>query len=292
MANALNNIAKSFDKELVTPLHQRMVGRKLIAKNQEYSNKGIGLESVDVWSLAEMSDASISMGLPTGYGDTADVTATTLKLPILSEPFKLPRRMVESYKQQGIGISAAQAIEAAYKVQVQEEALIINGWAPDGATYVIEGFNQVAGNSEASSEDFGTYGNAIAKTALVLAELDNDSVYAECNMVLNPTQANQLNGSYSSTGASEYQIVLEMLNRGNKNGAGQIFSTPTQTVATGFVSAVANKTYADLVVPQDYKTQLNEDSKLGKLSPIYGMVYASLAPRFHKDVAICTMTNI
>jgi uncharacterized linocin/CFP29 family protein len=290
MVNAINNISKYFDKELIKPLQQRFVGRKLVPKNTELSGKGIGMESVDVWTFSRLKDATITLGIPEPDGDTADVTSASLQIPIISEPFTLPRRMYEAYKFQGIGIEAAMAIEAAYRVQLQEEALILNGWAPDGTNYVVSGLYQSAGNTEATADDFGTYGNAIDKVALAIATLETDSVYGPYNMVLNPTQANELYGSYSTTGASEVEQVMKQLNRNGSGG--QIFSSPAVTVETGMVMAVPNKAYYDLVIPQDYKNILNEDPKLGTLSPLYGRVYEALAPRIKQTNAICTLTNI
>ena len=286
MVNALQNLAKYFDKEMIKPLQQRFIGRKLVPKNTVISGKGIGMETVDVWTLARMADATISLGLPTGYEDTADVTKETLELPILHHPFTLPRRMYETYKMAGIGIEAALALEAAYRVQLQEEALILNGWAPDGATYTIKGLYQSANNTEATADDFGTYGNAVAKIALAKAVLETDSIYGPFNLVLNPTQENELLGSFSTTGASEWDQVMKMLK------GGEIFSSPTQTAATGMLMATPNKAYFDLVIPQEYKTQLNEDPKLGSLSPIHGVVYECLAPRVKQTNAICTLTGI
>lgn len=286
MVNAIANIAKYFDKEMIKPLQQRFIGRKLVPKNSEMSGKGIGMESVDVWTLLRMADATISMGIPTGYGDTADVTSETLNIPILAEPFVIPRRMFESYKQAGIGMDAALALEAAYRVQLQEEALILDGWAPDGTNYVINGLYQAANNTEGTASDFGTYGNAIQKVTLAKALLEADSVFGSYNLVLNPVQENQLLGSYSTTGSSEYDIVIKLL-RG-----GEIYSTPTQAAATGMLLATPDKTYFDLVIPQEYKNQINEDPKLGDLSPLYGMIYEALAPRVKQTNAICTLTSI
>ena len=291
MVNALANLSKYFDKELIKPLQQRFVGRKLVPKNNELSGKGIGMESVDVWTLKELAEATTSLGLPTGYGDTADVTSETLNLPILAEPFVLPRRMYESYKLSGIGIDADLSILAAYQVQLAEEALILDGWKPDGTNYVINGLYQAANNAEASADDFGTYGNATDKVTLAKALLEADSVYGPYNLVLNQVQYNQLLASESTTGNPEWDRVMTILNDGG-SGPAQIFSSPTQTVATGMMLAVSNKTYFDLVIPQEYKNQLNEDPKLGDLSPLYGMVYESLAPRVKHTDAICTLTNI
>ena len=291
MVNAIANLAKYFDKEMIKPLQQRFVGRKLVPKNNELSGKGLGMESVDVWTLLRMADATISLGLPTGFGDTADVTSETLNLPVLAEPFVLPRRMYESYKMAGIGIEAALAIEAAYRVQLAEEALILDGWKPDGATYTIKGLYQSAGNAEATADDFGTYGKATEKVTLAKALLEADSVYGPYNLVLNQVQHNQLLASESANGNPEWDRVMTILNDGG-SGPAQIFSSPIQAVDTGMMLAVPDKTYFDLVIPQDYKSQLNEDPKLGTLSPLYGMVYESLAPRIKQVNSICKLTAI
>ena len=286
MVNAIANIAKYFDKELIIPLQQRFIGRKLLPKNPELSGKGVGMESVDVWTLAALADATIALGLPEEFGDTADVVGDTLNIPILSEPFNIPRRMYESYRLAGIGIDSALSLEAAYRVQLKEEALILDGWAPDGTNYVINGLYQAAGNTEATADDFATYGNAVDKTGLAIAELETDSIYGSYNMVLNPVQKNELSGSYSTTGASEWDQVMKMLN------GGEILSSPTQTAATGMLLATSNKAYGDLVIPLDYKNQVKEDPKLGDLSPLYGMVYEALAPRIKQTNMICTLTSI
>jgi len=290
MANALDNISKYFDEELIMPLRQRFIGRKLVPKNEKLSGKGIGMESVDVWTFKNMASAMISMGLPDEFGDTADVTSATLKLPILSEPFVLPRRMYESYILKGIDIESALAIEAAYQVQLEEEAVILNGWAPDGTNYVTKGLYQSAGNAEATSKDFGTYGYATDKVGLMIALLEADSVYGPYNLVLNQTQKNELFASRSTTGDREWPEVIEMLNENGKGGT--IYSSPSQTVDTCMMLPIANKAYSDLVIPQDYTNQLNEDPKLGELSPLYGIVYECLAPRIKQTNSICTGTNI
>lgn len=290
MVNTLATISKHFDKELIKPLQQRFIGRKLIPKNTQLSGKGIGMESVDVWTIKELADATISMGLPDEFGDTADITSSTLNLPVIAEPFNLPRRMYESYKLNGMPIESDMSILAAYQVQLREEALLLNGWAPDGTNYVIDGLYQAAGNAEATSADFGTYGNAIKKVGLAKTLLEADSIYGPYNLVLNNAQYNQLLASESTTGNREMPTVMDMINDGGSGG--QIFSSPTQTAATGMMLGVANKTYFDLVIPQEYKNQINEDGKLGDLSPLYGMVYESLAPRIKHADSICTLTNI
>ena len=55
---------------------------------------------------------------------------------------------------------------------------------------------------------------------------------------------------------------------------------------------ISNKAYSDLVIPQDYKNQLNEDPKLGGISPLFGIVYECLAPRINQINSVCVGTGI
>lgn len=292
MVNALDNIAKYFDTELIKPLQQRFIGRKLVPENKELSGQGIGMESVDVWTLKDLTSATISLGLPDSFGDTADVTSDTLKIPVISEPFNLPRRMYESYIRKNIKIDAALSLIAAYQVQLKEEALILDGWKPDGTNYVINGLYQSANNTEGTADDFGTYGKATEKVTLAKALLEADSIYGPYNLVLNQVQYNELLASESTGGHPEWDRVLKILNDGKDNGPAEIFSSPIQTVDTGMMLAIPDKTNFDLVIPQTYTNQINEDPKLGKLSPLFGMVYECLAPRVKHTDSICTLTAI
>ena len=292
MANTLADISNEFDKKLIQPLQKRAIGRKLIGVNQDLSGKGVGMESVDVWSLSDIADATIAMGLPDQFGDTADVTGDTLNIPILSEPFNIPRRMYESFKLKDINIDAQLAILAAFKVQEKEEALLLNGWAPDGTNYLIDGLYQAANNTEATADDFGTYGNALQKISLAKTLLEDDTIYGPYNLVLNTAQYNELLKSETTTGTEEWAKVLKLLNDGEDSGPATIYSSSVIAAGTGMMLPVADETYFDIVEPQGIKNELNEKSELGSNSPLFGMILESLAPRIKIPNAICKLTNI
>ena len=292
MANTLADISKVIDTKMILPLQKNAIGRKLMGVNGELSGKGVGMESVDIWSLSDIADATIAMGLPDQFGDTADITSDTLNIPILSEPFNIPRRMYESYKLKGINIDTHLATLAAFKVQEKEEALLLNGWAPDGTNYLIDGLYQAANNAEATASDFGTYGNASKKVQLAKTLLENDTIYGPYNLVLNTAQYNELLNSETTTGTEEWAKVLKLLNDGQDGGPAQIFSSTVMTAGTGMMLPVADETYFDIVEPQRIKSELNEKSELGSLSPLFGMILESLAPRVKIPNAVCTLTNI
>lgn len=290
MPNALDNIAKQFDTEMVMPLQQVLIGRKLIPVNQKLSYAGLGMQSVDYWTYREMAGAIINYEIQEHNEDAVDVSSSTIQIPVIKEDYKIPRRTYESFRSKGIDIDSGVAIDAAYQVALLEDTLILDGWKPDNTNYAIKGLYPWANNAEASALDFGTYGNVIKKVGKAIALLEADKVYGPYNLVMNPTQANELLSSISTAGFPEQDVVMKMLNKNGNNG--QIFSTPIQTVDTGMLLAASNPIYYDLIVAQDAKNTLGEDSKQPVVSPIYGSVFEALVPRIKKIDAICKLTGI
>lgn len=291
MANALNNIAKKFDKAIIAPLQHRLIGRKLVPVNKDLSGAGMGMQSVDYWTYANMSAAEINYDVMENNEDTVDTTEGTIRVPVIQKPYKIPYRAYQSYLMQGIPVDSDLAIQAAYLVAYEEDKLILDGWAPDGTNYVVNGLYQSANNTEATALDFGTYGNAIEKVGKAITQLEADSVYGPYNMVLNPAQKNELVASESTTGRSEWERVINMLNEQGE-GLGTVYSSPVMTAATGMLLPVSDPVYYDLIVAKEPFNVLGMDSKQGTVSPIYGGVLDAITIRTKHTNAICTLTNI
>jgi uncharacterized linocin/CFP29 family protein len=291
MANALNNIAKKFDKAIIAPLQHRLIGRKLVPVNKDLSGVGMGMQSVDYWTYANMSAAEINYDVMENNEDTVDTTEGTIRVPVIQKPYKIPYRAYQSYLMQGIPVDSDLAIQAAYLVAYEEDKLILDGWAPDGTNYVVNGLYQSANNTEASALDFGVYGNAIEKTGKAITELEADSVYGPYNMVLNPAQKNELVASESTTGRAEWERVINMLNEQGE-GLGTVYSSPIMTAGTGMLLPVSDPVYYDLIVAKEPFNVLGMDSKQGSVSPIYGGVLDAITIRAKHTNAICTLTNI
>ena len=297
MANTLNTLGKVWDKAIVPVLQEQSVGRRLIPLNTTVSGMGIGMTSVASISYTATAGAVINYNIQNNIEETVDTTTEVLKIPVQQDDRTIDRRAWESYKLNGTPIDNDMAFDMAANVAAAEDAMIINGWIPDGANYETLGMFQVAGNTFAGSS-FATYGNAIAAVAGAIGELRATKIYSQgWNMTLNYTQYAELVGSQSPMGISEYEQVVKML---NMNGAGgQIFESSNIVAGNGMISPVAssaNIRFFDLVEAQRPKYELwFEDPK--DSGPIKSRLLGAVVPRFKhlsssQDDCICTLTGI
>lgn len=292
MVNTLETLARTFDSKMEMPLQQVLIGRKLIPRNNELSGKGVGNQSIEMFKFSDISAAIIDYTIPEKSYEGIDATSAVVQMAYLARDYKIPRTLFESFMLKGLAIDADVAIQAAYKVAYAEDQLFLDGWAPDGTNYKINGLYQSANQTESTSDDFGTFGKAIEKVSKAIALAEAASVYGPYNLVLNPTQDNELLSSYEY-GASEREIVMKMLNKNSPTQAGQIYSTSIQTVDTGMLLPVQNPVYFDYVEAQGPVNDIGEDSKSPKFSPLYGNVLEAIVPRikFSGD-QIVKLTNI
>lgn len=294
MGTTFSKIARHFDKEVIEPVRQVTVARRLMAVNPNI--KGNGIWNVDVTTLSELSDATIDFALPSGdsHRDAIKASVANKELPVLWKGYEIPRSAYEAFVQKGIRLDSEAAISAAVVVTNKEDDLLLQGWAHDGSTYDVSGLYQSAGNSETTSDDFGTAGNAIDKIALAKGLLADDGIYGmNYNLVLNPTQFAQLDGSVLTNGNREFSEVLKQLNPYPNAAPGGIFQSTDVTAATGMVLPVdPARRFFEIIEAQPMKNILGEDSKVPGISPIYGTTYSVVYPHIKHANAICSLTNI
>jgi uncharacterized linocin/CFP29 family protein len=291
MTTAYEMAAKYIDAKMVEPLRKMRIGRKLYASVQPVPK---GTFNVDYQSISEMSDAIVAYDLPDEamLRDMIGVSLTTLKIPIIHKGFKIPRAMFEAFASKGMALDLAGALSAAEQVAEAEDTMLIQGWAPDGTNYVVNGFYQGYANTTAGSS-FGTFGGALTSVADALALIRADGVKGtNFNLVLHPTQHAELEKSVS-TGVVELSEVKKLINPVTGAGPGDVYWTTDLTDGTGLVVAVDTEgMYFDIVVAQEAFTEVNPDSKLGSLSPLFGHVAEVLVPRIKHGEAICRLTTI
>jgi uncharacterized linocin/CFP29 family protein len=291
MTTSYEAAAKYYDAKMVEPLRKMRIGRKLFPSVQTVPK---GTFNIDYQTIAEMSDAIVAYDLPDDamLRDMIGVTLTTLKIPIIHKGFKIPRAMFEAFASKGMGLDLAAALSAAEQVVEAEDTMLIQGWAPDGTNYVVNGLYQGYANTTAGSA-FSTFGGALTSVAEALALIRADGVRGtNFNLVLHPTQFSELEKSVSS-GVVEMVEVRKVLNATPGAAPGDLYWTTDLTDGTGLV--VANDTegmYLDLVVVEEAFTEVNPDSKLGRLSPLFGHVAEGLVPRIKHGEAICRLTTI
>jgi uncharacterized linocin/CFP29 family protein len=241
---ALDVAARYFDNEIINPLRQVLIGRKLVAENP--SVKGDGIYNVDINTIKEMGAASISYSLPTGETGNKDmirVDRTNVNLPVLYKEFEVPRMDYESFRNKNIPMDTAAAVSAAQMVGVQEDQLIINGWNPngDGSTFVVPGMYTLTGAQNiTTSLAFSTPGNATSAVAAAYGMLETAHALGQAyNLVLNPTSwANLVKSRLPYSNQRELPEVLEMLNFGDPNGPGRIYVTVALATGTGVLAPI------------------------------------------------------
>lgn len=300
MANALKDLGKAWDKDIVAVLAEQTIGRKLIPKNEALSGKGLGMTSVETRAYTARSGAVINYDIQEDLEDAIDITAKTLKIPVQQDDARIKRRDWEAYKLAGVAIDNDIAIDMAANVAAKEDALIIDGWKPDGTNYALKGMYKVANNTFGGA-DFGTVGSALAAVANAISLLRADKIYSVgWNLVLNPVQYGEVEASYSTTLGLEYDAVLKMLNRNAPGSPGRIYESSNITAGTGMVAPVAtaaNKRFFDLVIAQEPKHDVWYETS-EETGPIRARLVGALVPRFKHlngsdlDNCICTLTGI
>lgn len=248
-------------------------------------NAGVGLQQWTYDTLTEVSDAQITYAFTETGEDVADFGRSHVPIPVIHKEFRIGYRDIVAAQRGGYPLQASTADSAAYKVMLQENAMLLNGYSADGSTYDIKGLYQGAGNSESTSKDFGTAGNAMAKVQLAITELIADDIYGPYNLVLNPTQFMELAVSVLGSGAGDREInmVRELLE------GGQIYSTPFQTVGTGMLLAQPGSGFFEAVMPVDMTVRTET---LQKSRDEWGQVYECIVPVIYDADAICKLTAI
>jgi len=302
MVNALANLGKSWDKDIVPVLHAQTLARKLIPRSV-LSGKGLGMTSVETRAYTATAGAVINYEIIQDNEEKVDVTAKTLKIPVQQDDRTIMRRTWESYILHGTPLDNDMALDMVANIAAQEDALVINGWKPDGTNYELKGMFQVANNTYAGS-DFATYGNTIKAVAAGLALLRTDKIYsAGYNLILTPTQYAELEASESTTGKAEYDRVLAMLNRNAPGNPGVIYESTSLSDASancGIISPAAtpaNRRFFDLVIAAEpfHDLWIAGSQKTGD---IHVRQLGAMVPRFkhlnssNKDNCICTLTGV
>jgi len=248
-------------------------------------NAGVGLQQWTYDTLTEVSDAQITYAFTETGEDVADFGRSHVPIPVIHKEFRIGFRDIVAAQRGGYPLQSATADSASYKVMLQENAMLLNGYAADGTNYDIKGLYQSAGNTETTSKDFETAGNAMSKVQLAITKMLEDDIYGPYNLVLNPVQFMQLAVSVLGSGAGDREITMvkELLE------GGQIYSTPFQTVDTGMLLAQPGSGFFEAVMPVDMTVRTET---LQKSRDEWGQVYECIVPVIYDANAICGLTKI
>ena len=291
---SLQRASRMLDEAMVEPLRRKLIGRKLVAENK--SKRGTGKYAIDVDTITEISPAHITYSLDEigSSSDIIEVTTARKQIPIPYKSFKVPRQSYLAFKSEGKALDTAAAVSAAYVVAKKEDAMIINGWAPDGTNYEVEGFFQAAGTT-ATGASFATAGNAIKSVQAGISALEDLGVSGPFHFLLHKDQAKELRGNVlTGSGLRELKQVLEMMNNDDPNmHEGKIWQCHDMTAAYGILIPVdPARVYFELVNPVLVHTELGVDSKKPESSAIYGHVWEVMVPVIKQTTAICKIDSM
>lgn len=292
MVNELATLGRQFDQAIVPTLQANSIAKMLMPVNPAFNGMGLGVLSIETMNYVARASAVTEYDIQQEIGDPVDITGDLIKIPVQQDDAVIKRRNWDAYVQKGVPIQNDLAQDMAVNVAIDQNKLIVDGWAPNGSDYLIKGMFQVAKNTH-SGADSGTFGNMLKNVAGALATLKTEKVYSRgYNLVLAPFNAGELDASIQY-GVSEYQLVLDLLNKGfpKGTGPGQIIESEDLTAGYGFVSPVAtpeNLRFFDIAEPQIPVNQVwyqdgNIDSGDIKVRQIGAMV-----PRFKHLTATAT----
>jgi len=273
--------AKFIDERIAVAARQVLVGRKLAPVRGPV---GLGVQLYSYDKLSEMSAAQVDFLFSALSKDTINLTRLNVPIPVLHKEFQIDRRDLESSRRMGTPLDSSAAEAAAYKVGLQEDTLLIEGYAPDGTNYRIQGFYQAAGNDYSTAKDFGTATNIPDAINGAISLLIADGVYPPYNILLHPTQWGETNVLIANTGRSYREWIREAV-------GGEVYVSPAITTGTGLMCAGQNAGFFEIVVGQDLTTEL-ELQPLSLGGSLFGRVYECLVPIVKDSNALCKLSSI
>ncbi|MCE5255168.1 MAG: bacteriocin family protein [Actinomycetia bacterium] len=293
MASALERAANYYNRELIEPMRQATVNRRLFQKVTWLPK---GKFNVDVDRMSDMNEAQIAFGMPSEEGsrDAINITRENFRLPFLWKDFETKRSDFEAFATQGVDLETSAMLSAGHMLALKEDELLIQGWVPkDDGVYAIKGLFQAAGQQYTTSKDFATFGNAKDAVAGARAKLWNKNVNGvNFNLVLNPDQYGELDSSQQD-GYDEMEKVMRLLNPVPGAYPGSVFQSTRIVSGSGLMVPVDNAgTYFDLVIGADAQNDPGIDSRHPNTSPLYGRVWESLFPRVKHADAFIQLTAI
>jgi hypothetical protein len=221
MTNDITYISRTFDKAVAQQLKAPTVGMTLLPLNTTYS--GLGKTSIMGFLYKDRAGSKIGMNIDHNMADTVDIGGDTLKVPVIQDQVKIPRRTYQAYIDNGIPLNQDLAFDMLRNNNKKIDDLVMNGWAFDATTYEIKGLNQIAGTATTGSVT-STYGGGLYSVVTAISDLESAGVVAPAyDIIMYADNYNELKASINSTsGRRELTDVMEALGPG-----GRVLKAPT-----------------------------------------------------------------
>src|SRR5574343_971926 len=261
-----------YNNQMIPYLTPLLKARSLFRKVIEVPN---GKTAMNVDRAKDMSDAIITYTIPddTNKADFVGFENETINLAYVSKTWKIAYDKLNAFYSEGKDLPTAGMEAAVKKIGKADNQMLIQSWAPDATTARINGLYAAAGNTVATSYDFGTPGNATAAVSdAVAAAHDDDIEGVNWTLVLNNTQFNEARKSrFTTSNQLEWPDIIQALNPEPNQPQGTIIRSGNIVAAKGLLVPVDPAgLYIALLEGMAPQTVLGTDGKLGKISPVYG----------------------
>ena len=267
----------------VEAARRKFVGRKLFSAMRKID---AGSQTYGYDTKTHVSAAAFDYAWPGKMAqDIMNFARTTVPIPILHKETSINKLDLLASQLSGTPLNTSNIDSIAYQVAWAEDLMLLNGWSQDGTTYEINGLYQVAGNSEASSLDYGTPANIVTSINNAKGLLESDNIFAPYNLVLNPTQHQQLFPLIANTAVSYLQWVQQALE------GGSIYVSPAVVAGTGLMVEANNSGSMEYVVAEDLSTE-TEQKSVEDGAGLFARVYVRGLPVIYDANAICKLTTI
>ncbi len=275
------------EEAFTEPIQETIVGRKIANVAGPF---GEDKEMLTFRKYTEVSAATIAMNLSAGSRDLIKPSESSINVPYVFKNWFYSARQLMQIQKMGAAFDTGVIRSAGYEVGLQEDALILDGWKPDGTTYVggVSGFLASAGLTKAGA-DFGTVDNARKTVGDCITEFEATAKISQgpWNWVLNYTNHGQLNGNfYTTTPAALWEMDVVQRKLG-----GQIFGTAVYSDGTGLMSTSPATGYFDIAIGADV-TQKIEELDMHEGGGAVGFIYECLVPRVKQPNGLLKITGI
>lgn len=276
--------------EIVKPLRETLVGRHFASINPYL--KGDGRNVLEVTHLSDLSGGFVQYNIPNGSEHADALTATTelIKIPYLYKHFKQDKNSILAWDLRKVSPGEENSLQsigaqtAARKVAEQEEQIIFNGWKPNGTTYAIKGFTEIAGNIVAGGS-ISTVGTMFNYVATAISSIEDNAVFGEqesYNLAITPAIKAALLSKRYMNGDREMAEIKGLLNNGN------IYTSPYLPAGTAVVTPVDTaRNHFEFLNPVDYSVEFKAP-EFERLSDPEAIVYELFAPHFMRvESGVC-----
>lgn len=271
-------------QQVVFAARRTFQGRKLFSTSIRKIDAGAQTYGYD--KLTEVAAAALDFQWPGRESqDIVNLARTTVAIPVIHKEFEINKLDLASSRTQGTPLNTSTAESAAYKVGLLEDTLLILGYAADGTNYDINGLYNAAGNSEATSLDWGTAANIVTSINNSISLLLADDILPPYNLTLHPDQYVQSLVLISNTAISYRQWIEESLQ------GGSIYVTPSMTAGKGIMTKADPSGMFEYVVAEDLTAE-TEVLDIQHGNNLFGRVYVRGLPVVYDSNAICQMTTI